>query len=511
MPQWWRNKRAGALHALLAEPGAAVALLDRHGHVMRANAVFAALAGPALVLAEPAAAQMRQAVAARQPWASESVLETAAGARPVAVSMAITGLRSPWAILRLSDLRPLAQLRAELAQAQRLQAVGQLAAGIAHDFNNLLTAILGAAEALAPHMPAGCAPDLAVIQASAGRGATLVRQLLAFGGQQTLQPRILNLNDAVRDAACLIGRVIGGGIRLEVVLDEPGRMVRIDPAQLDQLLLNLAVNARDAMPHGGTLTLATGWRLALAPEREDGTVIQPGRYATLEVRDTGAGIPPEMLGRIFEPFFTTKRGAGGTGLGLSSVHGIVRQSGGTLSVRSVVGEGTCFRITLPRHEAAVAGAPEPALPGLPALAPCEAHGRLLLVDDEAPIRGLAARALAKAGWDVLQAGSAEEALELDADGIALVVSDVMMPGMDGPSLVRALRQAHPGLRAILMSGYAGAAQRRALQAEEMVFLAKPFAMQALVACAGSAGGTKLVPPDPPSKIKGEASMKASPE
>ena len=468
-----------ALQGLLEEPGAAVALLDAQGLVLRASAPFWALVGAILVLTEPAFGALRAALQGKRPLTLETTIQTG----PVALSLAFTGLRTPAAVMRLVDLRPRGLLLAQLAQAQRLQAVGQLAAGIAHDFNNLLTAILGATDALGPELPVAGQQDLAVIRTSSSRGAALVRQLLAFGGQQTLQPRVLNLNEAVRASALLLGRVIGSHIKLVLALGEPGRMVCIDPAQLDQVLLNLAVNARDAMPQGGTLTLATGRRLVLSPEREDGTVIPPGRYATLDVCDTGDGIPPDVLPHVFEPFFTTKRHSGGTGLGLSSVHGIVRQSGGTLSVRSVNGEGTRFRITLPRHEIPLAVAP-PVKPAPTAAAPVQAGRRLLLVDDEAPIRRLAARALAKAGWEVLEAASAEEALEFDTSDVGLVISDVMMPGMDGPALVRALRLGRPDLNAILVSGYADAAQRKALQAESISFLAKPFAMAALVALAG---------------------------
>ena len=479
MLQRLRRPRHIALQELLEEPGAAVALLDAQGLVLRASDPFWALVGAIFVLTEPASAALRAALQAKRPLTLEATIQNG----PVALSLAFTGLRTPACVLRLVDLRPRGLLLAQLAQAQRLQAVGQLTAGIAHDFNNLLTAILGAADALGPELPVGAQQDLAVITTSASRGAALVRQLLAFGGQQTLQPRVLNLNDAVRASAALLGRVIGGHIKLVLALDEPSRMVCIDPAQLDQVLLNLAVNARDAMPQGGTLTLATGRRLVLSPEREDGTMVAPGRYATLDVCDTGGGIPPDVLPHVFEPFFTTKRDSGGTGLGLSSVHGIVRQSGGTLSVRSVKGEGTRFRITLPRYEAPLAAAPR-VQPPHTAPPPALAGARLLLVDDEAPIRRLAARALVKAGWEVLEAASAEEALELDTGDVGLVISDVMMPGMDGPALVRALRQGRPDLKAILVSGYAGEVQRKALQAENIRFLAKPFAMATLVDLAG---------------------------
>ncbi len=487
--KWRRHPERALTQALLADPNAAVALVDGAGHVVRAGPAYAALSatcdGPDFTFAEPAAEEIRLAILGRRALAIPGEILAAGGRVPVSISLVPTSLGSPAAALRLVDLRPERALQAQLAQAQRLQSVGQLAGGIAHDFNNLLTAISGAAEDLGSEISAAGQEDLAQIKASAARGAALVRQLMAFGGQQTLQPRVLALNDAVRNAATLLTRLLGHGITLQLELEEPGRMVGVDPTQLDQVLVNLAVNARDAMKEGGTLTIATGRRLLLHPEQEGGITLPPGRYATIEVRDTGAGIAPEVLPRIFEPFFTTKRGAGGTGLGLSTVHGIVRQSGGYLSVHSRVGEGTCFRITLPRHEASLSA--EPPLPPPP---PPEAnHLSLLLVDDEDGVRRVVARALRRAGWDVTEAACGADALELHCGPLALVVSDVMMPGMDGPALVRALRQRQPGLKAVLISGYADAERRRGLAKEDIAFLAKPFAMRELIRLAHQVGAT----------------------
>jgi two-component system cell cycle sensor histidine kinase/response regulator CckA len=480
---WARTDRQ-VVAALLADPGAAVALLDAEARVVRSGPGLDALCGGVLSLAEPGAGDVRDAVRARQARALTGELRTATGMVPVGVSVVPTGLAAPAAVLRLTDLRGEQALQARLDQAQRLQSVGELAGGIAHDFNNLLTAIAGAADDLAAHVAEPGQEDLAQIKGSAARGASLVRQLLAFGGQQTLQPRVLALNDAVRDAASLLRRLLGRGIVLRLELEEPGRQVNVDPTQLDQVLVNLAVNARDAMSEGGTLTIATGRRLLLQAETQDGLTIPAGRYATIEVRDTGAGIPPTVLPRIFEPFFTTKRGAGGTGLGLSTVHGIVRQSGGYLFVRSEVGRGTVFRITLPRHEAGF----DASAPGTPKAAPAVPRGlgRLLLVEDEPAVRRLAARALRRAGWEVVEAGDGDEALEMPDGPLVLLVSDVIMPGTDGPSLVRALRKRRPGLPAILISGYADAAQRQALAREDICFLAKPFAMAELVLLAAQA-------------------------
>ena len=241
---------------------------------------------------------------------------------------------------------------------------------------------------------------------------------------------MLALNEAIRDTGSLLSRLLGAGVHLDMALEEPGRQVRIDPTQLSQVLVNLAVNARNAMPQGGRLTIASGHRLVLAPESHGGEMLPPGRYVRLTVTDTGQGIPAELLPRVFEPFFTTRRNSGGTGLGLSTVHGIVRQSGGFMAVESRVGEGTTFEILLPRHEDAAHWQPE--MPAAPK--PRRPVSRtLLLVDDEAPLRRLTERVLTRAGWYVVAAPSAEDALELIEGGdlqqaLGCVVSDVVDAG-----------------------------------------------------------------------------------
>jgi two-component system cell cycle sensor histidine kinase/response regulator CckA len=483
---------AELVEALFHSDLGGLVLLDPNGRVVRTNqAAHACLGAKAGILLHEklpaaAAAELVQAGAGDR----VTKLEVATGASGLERALVLVCVPLPGgaALVRIADRTHEKALEERLAQSQRLQEVGQLAGGIAHDFNNLLTVILGGVDELLSRLPHPHEQeDLLQVRASAKRGAALVAQLLAFGQRQTLQPRVVALNDAIRRAGALLGRVLGEGIRLDLALEEPGRLVRIDPTQFDQVLVNLAVNARDAMAGQGVLTLASGHRLLLRPERVGAETAPPGRYVTIEVRDTGAGIPPDILPRILEPFFTTKRESGGTGLGLSTVHGIIRQSGGFLAVESRVGQGTCMRILLPRHEAPAPWeqAPEPPVTSKTRDARQQggaepSAGRVLLVEDEAPVRRLAERALTRLGYQVISAACAQDALELaDAEGapaLACVVSDVVMPGMDGPALVRALRTTRPHLPAILVSGYADAPLRAQLASEHVRFLSKPFAM-----------------------------------
>ena len=365
---------------------------------------------------------------------------------------------------------------ARLAASARLETIGRLAGGIAHDFNNLLTAILGGADALrggglAPAALAELAGDGGCRPARRRPGRPIAR-LRPAAAAAAAHPGV---NQAIAGMAPLLRRLLGDRVRLDLALEEPGRRIRVDPAQFDQVLLNLAVNAREAMPGGGTLTIATTHALVLRPEGEGPAGLPPGRYVVLEVSDTGCGIPPEALPRLFEPFFTTRPDKGGTGLGLATVQGIIAQSGGQIAVESRPGAGTRFRIHLPRQDAPADPLPA-AVPAAAAPASPAAAGLLVLVEDEDPLRRLAERVLTRAGHTVLPADSAEAALaRLEAaPRPALLVSDVAMPGMDGVALARALRQRWPDLPVVLVSGYAEAALQADLAGEGFISWPSPM-------------------------------------
>lgn len=382
-----------------------------------------------------------------------------------------------------------------LADSQGLEAMGLLVGGIAHDFNNLLTAILGAADAVLERQLARdrsdveTVADIEEIRGSALRGAALVRQLLAFGRHQALVPCALTVNDAITDLASMLRRLFGTKVQLELVLEQPGRQVLADPTQLDRVLINLAINARDAMPDGGVLTMRSGYVTLAHPLKLATGAIPPGSYVTVEVQDTGLGIAPDILPRIFDPFFTTKRDLGGNGLGLSTVRGIIGQSGGVLTVESEPGQGTRMCIYLPCWQESSANSKRPIAdfaavqPGRGAMASNE----VLLVDDDDALRRLVSRALSRAGWLVLEADSGESALSLlyarpPWASLAAVVSDRMMPGIDGLMLVDEVRRwlGQPDLPAVLMSGFADSQSRSARNGGQTAFLMKPFSLADLL-------------------------------
>ena len=385
-------------------------------------------------------------------------------------------------------------LELQIAQGQKMQAVGQLAGGIAHDFNNMLTAIIGFSDfLLMNHRPTDPAfQDIMNIKQNANRAAGLVRQLLAFSRQQTLRPQVLALGDVLSELSILLGRLLGENIELTLHQANDLWSVKADLHQFEQVILNLAVNSRDAMPGGGKLVIRT----ANVSERESRELgqrhIPPGEYVLIEVRDTGTGMSEEVKEKIFEPFFSTKEIGRGTGLGLSTVYGIVKQTGGYIFAESAEGNGTTMRVYLPRYIESAREVEQSKIERRPAEKPKDLTGRgtVLLVEDEDAVRSFAARALSQRGYHVLEATTGAEALDVfsNYDGeVDLVVSDVVMPEMDGPTLMAKLRLERPDLKIIFISGYAEDSFRRHLaENEDFMFLQKPFDLKELAAAVKAA-------------------------
>ncbi len=385
-------------------------------------------------------------------------------------------------------------LESQMAQSQKMQAVGQLAGGIAHDFNNVLTAIIMASDLLLTnHRPSDPSfPDIMNIKQNANRAASLVRQLLAFSRKQTLRPEVLNLTDVLADLRMLLTRLVGSDIKLKVDHGRDLWPVKADIGQFEQVIVNLAVNARDAMPGGGDLTVRTNNVTAAECKSFGYRELVPAEYVTVEVEDTGSGIAPDVLKQIFEPFFTTKDVGKGTGLGLSMVYGIIKQTGGFIFCDSEVGKGAVFRIFLPRHVAAAqpaearGGAEAPAAAAQkPAESARDLSGSatVLLVEDEDAVRMGGMRALTSRGYTVREASSGVEALEVfhELEGkVDIVVSDVVMPEMDGPTLLGELRKIQPDIKFVFVSGYAEDAFAKNLPEDaKFGFLPKPFSLKQL--------------------------------
>jgi two-component system cell cycle sensor histidine kinase/response regulator CckA len=409
-------------------------------------------------------------------------------ARRIYVSPLGPGGRSrEGAVLYAIDATEQKELELKFAHSHKMEAVGQLAGGVAHDFNNVLTAIIGFSDLLLQtHRPTDPAyRDIMNIKSSANRAAGLVRQLLAYSRRQTLQAEVLELGELLTDLSALLNKALGEKIALKIL---PGRdlwHVKADKTQFEHVIINLAVNAKDAMPDGGRLTI----RLRNVTERESLKLasggVTAGEYLLVEVEDTGSGIPPDVIGRIFEPFFTTKDVGKGTGLGLSTVYGIVKQTGGYIFADSEVGQGTTFRIYLPRHIVESEDELPQRARKAEATRDLTGVGRVLLVEDEDVVRSFAARALSRQGYEVLEAGTGLEALELmqrEQRRVDLVVSDVIMPEMDGPTLLKELRKSKPDLKFIFVSGYPDDAFKKSLdEGEDYAFLPKPFTLPQLAA------------------------------
>ncbi|WP_019645357.1 PAS domain-containing protein [Novispirillum itersonii] len=400
----------------------------------------------------------------------------------------------------LIDTTAQRNLEAQFAQAQKMQAMGQLAGGVAHDFNNLLTAMIGYCDLLLQRHGAGdpSFADIMQVKQNANRAANLVRQLLAFSRKQPLKPRRLTVTDALSELSHLLRRLLGESVRLDLRHGRDVGNVRVDPGQFDQVIINLAVNARDAMSGGGCLTISTRQEQLETPLERGAEVIPPGPYAVITVTDTGVGIPRENLGRIFEPFFSTKTGSigAGTGLGLSTVYGIIRQTGGFIFVDSRLNDGTTFTIYLPRlddmadaSEPVVRATDDPVLTAALVPPPSDSAdltggGTILLVEDEDPVRVFAARALRNKGYTVTEARTGEQALDLLAENpaIDLLITDMVMPGIDGATLARTVRADRPGLQVILISGYSEEAARGEIaDSTDFHFLPKPFSLTQLAA------------------------------
>jgi two-component system, cell cycle sensor histidine kinase and response regulator CckA len=487
------------LQAMLDILPIGLALIDRDGRFLTMNDSFRAAAGiksnarpiyPGDLVAKEDKAAVADAVRrnARGPAMSGDIAVRLTGnpKEPVALTIAgLRGLGDAVVLLLLKDNSEEAKLKRQVAQATKMQAVGQLAGGVAHDFNNILTAIIGHCDLmLMRHTPGDSDyDDIHQIKSNSNRAAGLTRQLLAFSRQQTLRPQVLQLTDVVAEVSHLLKRLLGETVKLVVKHGRDLGAIRADPGQLEQVIVNLAVNARDAMAAGGggTLTIQT-YPVHAHQVAELGSDILPvADYSALSVTDTGCGIPANVLGKVFEPFFTTKEIGKGTGLGLSTVYGIVKQSGGFIFADSKVGQGTQFVIYLPVHqvEQDKGKARRTAKPKASEL---WGSGTVLLVEDEPMVRTVAERALTRHGYSVVTANNGEEALELlgrVGDDIVLLISDVVMPVLDGPTMVREARQTWPNLPILFMSGYAEEQLRKSIDLDNVLFLPKPFSVQEL--------------------------------
>ncbi len=504
-----QDRTAALAHVenLLANLPLGLALLDRDGRFLFANDSFAKLAGLAdgslplypgdLVIREDkgALADAVRRHAGGQPTSGDLAVRPLD--RPDEVlSLSLSGVRGlgeAAVMLSLKDSGEETKLKRQVAQQTKMQAVGQLAGGVAHDFNNILTAIIGHCDLMLLRLTPGDShyDDIQQIKNNSNRAASLTRQLLAFSRQQTLRPQVIQLPDLVSDVSNLLKRLLGEAVKLDVRHGRGLGPVRADPGQLEQVIVNLGVNARDAIIEakkgGGVVRIETA---AVEPKDVralESDVLPEGHYILLSVTDSGVGIPKEVMAKIFEPFFTTKEMGKGTGLGLSTVYGIVKQSGGYIFARNVVGGGARFEIYLPVHKAAPGQSTRNITKAEPE--PKEetwGTGSILIVEDEDMVRAVAQRALERQGYTVETASDGEEALETIAEGrpYDLVVSDVVMPNMDGPAMARKLRRQRPDLPILFMSGYAEEQLRESIDLDNIGFLPKPFSVQQIAEAVG---------------------------
>jgi two-component system, cell cycle sensor histidine kinase and response regulator CckA len=485
----------------------AIATVTQAGNIIETNAAFARLMGDTMRKDNGEPASISQGLSEKDGSVLlEIIRKVAAGegdADPIDITLAqgqrsarafVTPVRDRQkgedaAILYFLETTEQRALQEQFTQAQKMQAVGQLAGGVAHDFNNVLTAIIGYSDLLLnSHRPTDPSfQDIMQIRQNANRAASLVRQLLAFSRRQTLRPQVMHLNDSVSDVQMLLKRLIGEKIELDIRYGRDIWPIKADVNQFEQVVVNLAVNAKDAMPDGGRITLRTSNVTAEQIKAYGYKGLTAEDSVLLEVEDTGTGMSAEVLEKIFEPFFTTKEIGKGTGLGLSMVFGIIKQSGGYIFCDSVVGKGTIFRIFLPRHRPTEEEMAPVKIEETKAPAPDHTgQGTILLVEDEEAVRAFGARALRSRGYTVLEAASGIEALDhVDdhGDEIALIVSDVVMPEMDGPTLFTELRKQGRSYPFIFASGYAEDAFKRNLpeaEQEAFIFLPKPYSLKQLV-------------------------------
>ncbi len=473
-----------------------IALIDNHGVLSDCNKALSLMLGMPVesiegrnfdsVIADSDRAKLTSAMTTIEEGRSMDPLEvTLKGQdRDVVVQMHARKYRGRNTVVHFINLTEQKALEAQFTQSQKMQAVGQLAGGVAHDFNNLLTAMIGFCDLLLlRHKPGDPSfNDIMQIKQNANRAANLVRQLLAFSRQQTLQPKVLDVTETLTELSHLMRRLIGVMIELDIVHDAASGLIKADEGQMEQVLINLVVNARDAMNGQGKLTIKTQQIVTTAPQQRGADTMPAGDWVCISVADTGCGIPRENISRIFEPFFTTKPVGSGTGLGLSTVYGIIRQTGGYVHVDSVIGQGTTFSIYLPRSaqgvtaKAAAAKIEEKA-------ADLTGTATILLVEDEDAVRAFSARALANKGYQVLDAPGGETALDIvknHGQAPDLVVTDVIMPEMDGPTLVTKLRAIYPDVPVIFVSGYTED-KFKGQFGENTYFLPKPFTLQQLAA------------------------------
>ena len=471
--------------------------LDRDGRILELNPAAESLMPSSVMsgsvlsdavegVARPIATRLGDVFARRSRVASEMVRVRAEGfEKYLQLSLSLMHSEAGECVLAtIHDATELKSLEAQFVQSQKMQAVGQLAGGVAHDFNNILTAISGHADLLLHRHERGDADhaDLVQIRQNSNRAASLIKQLLAFSRKQTLRPQTLRLSDVLGELSHLLNRLLGKAVTLRIENGENVPAARVDVRQFEQVIMNLVVNARDAMPNGGEVRITTS-QMEFEKEHKKGrVVIMPGRYVRIVVADTGKGIAEDKIDKIFEPFFTTKKMGEGTGLGLSTVYGIIKQTGGFVFADSVVGEGTEFEILLPAAEDEIIPQ-QKRVHAAPAAAPQRKGKRILLVEDEAPVRSFATRALQLRGYSVIEADCGEAALEQFPTGevpFDLIISDVIMPGKDGPTWVKEAKSGNTLPPVLFISGFADDSFPDGSKSVDGTgFLLKPFSLLAL--------------------------------